>query len=572
MNFDIIDENGDGINEPGEHIHVHNIRVRNKGGMPSPEARSIRVLIQGTQYLDPIISEPLELPRSIQPGQEVEVPGVLRAYIKNEWSEKPLGAALRENEFVRLVAYFNERLNRPLPNFCGQAQIFIQYPLVLDPPKYHDCVAKGDIVRFSWMLHNNSNKAYGIEGILKRAAATKLSDPNRFFTLVHATSENPGEAIDELSEIEPHSVITIDQDFSVNPDTMEYSEGNLSLELMLSDPGTGKLRSVQKHAMHMQISGTYQLSPNPNFLLVVNSKTPNHAIHQIITLIRFRLHTSLDIFNISLTGSYESPATKQNVLKSYQGKSIIIFGNRFPYFNKGELSLWDLLDPWHTGLLMKAKTSIHFASVQDLQGLQTWAQQMTFPAHDLGISPHSVNDQDSKKIVAALKTKPLTGDMVTHRFPVKKSWYGDLASSINSAATSATKRLNGNMPLKRFMAIPDVSDASGKQGGVIICEGVPKNVNLIASLDAFPQSPPGTHTIADYHLFCILSCLPFAVKVRIFWNMIGQSSSAGISCDVAYKGLDGFYSAALGQSFVLDKKVSVNIYMYQVKYSTNHFI
>ena len=152
VKFDVIDENEDGINEPGEHIIVHNIRVRNAGGMPSPESRSIHLLIQGTQFLEPITSEPVELPRSIQAGQEVDVPGVLRAYIKNEWSEKPIGATLNYIDNVQLLATFHERLNRPIPNFCGFTQIVIRYPLRLDPPTYLDCVAKGDKVRFKWVV------------------------------------------------------------------------------------------------------------------------------------------------------------------------------------------------------------------------------------------------------------------------------------------------------------------------------------------------------------------------------------------------------------------------------------
>lgn len=153
INFDIIDENEDGINEPGEHIIVHNIRVRNVGGMPSPESRSIHLLIQGTQFLEPKILEPLELPRSIQPGQEVDVPGVLRAYIRNEWSEKPIGSALNYFDKVQLLAIFHERLNRAIPNFCvGFTQILIRYPLILDAPRYLDCVSKSDRVRFNWVV------------------------------------------------------------------------------------------------------------------------------------------------------------------------------------------------------------------------------------------------------------------------------------------------------------------------------------------------------------------------------------------------------------------------------------
>jgi hypothetical protein len=120
--------------------------------MPSPASRSVHLLIQGTQFLEPITSEPVELPRSIQPGQEVDVPGVLRAYIRNEWSEKPIGTDLNYTENIQLLATFHERLNRPIPNFCHFTQVKIRYPLKLDPPTYLDCVAKGDKVRFKWVV------------------------------------------------------------------------------------------------------------------------------------------------------------------------------------------------------------------------------------------------------------------------------------------------------------------------------------------------------------------------------------------------------------------------------------
>lgn len=335
----------------------------------------------------------------------------------------------------------------------------------------------------------------------------------------------------------------------------KLSTAQLSLELMLSDPKTGVTQSVQRHLMHMQISGVYSLSPNPSFLLLINSKTPNHAIHQIIALIRNCLHTSLDIFNLSLTGTFESPVTKENVLMSYARKSIIIFGNQFPFFNKGLCDPWAILDAWHTG------TNILFVAVQDLNSLNGWAQKMTFPVHDFSSGGIAINEQKASVIVNALKKanpRSLTSDNVTHRFPVKKSLFKSLPSSVHSAAKATARQLNQNHPLRRFITIPgaQASDPIAKTGGVIICEGVPKNTNLIASVDLFPESPLGTHTIADYHMFLIISCLPFSVRTRMFWNMVGQSNGAGLSCDILCAGLEDFYNVP-GQHAVVNKKVSV---------------
>ncbi|KAF8855606.1 hypothetical protein BDZ45DRAFT_804902 [Acephala macrosclerotiorum] len=558
VKFDVIDENADGINEPGEHLLVHNIRVRNAGGMPSPGSRSIHLLIQGTQYLEPITSEPVELPRSIQPGQEVEVPGVLRAFIRNEWSEKPLGQALNHFDNVQLLATFHERLNRPVPNFCGLTQILIRYPLRLEKPTYLDCVGKGDRVRFKWVVHNDSTKSYGIEGLLKRVTSTKLSDPGRLFKLTNA-SVKPDEASDELPEIEPNSMIIIDQDFSVDERTLEFSEGSLTLELMLSDPITGKLRSVQKHQMNLMISGSYSLSPNPSYLLVVNSKTPNHAIHQIITLVRHRLHTYLDIFNLSLTGTYESPVTKENVLKSYLGKSVIIFGNSFPYFEQGDKDPWSLLDPWHTGLLLKGGTNLLFTGVSNMIGLKEWAGNATFPVHDFTAGAPSHNDGDFSRVVTEIRkteAKPLTSDVLIHRMTVKKGIFGSVQSKVDSAANSAAEKLNKNLPLRRFITVPDLEvskEANKNSGGMFVCEGVPKNAKMVASVGFFP--PSTTNMITDYDMFFIVSCLPFAVKARMFWNMIGKSDASGVGCDTIYLGIDSICSDIPDGTSKVDDKI-----------------
>jgi hypothetical protein len=80
------------------------------------------------------------------------VPGVLRAYIRNEWSEKPIGEDLDYDENVQLLATFHERLNRPIPNFCRFTKVKIRYPLKLDRPTYLDCVPKGGNVRFKWVV------------------------------------------------------------------------------------------------------------------------------------------------------------------------------------------------------------------------------------------------------------------------------------------------------------------------------------------------------------------------------------------------------------------------------------
>ena len=125
--------------------------------MPSPHLNRIRILIAGTHWLEPVTSEPLEMPRGILPGQEVEIPGQLRALIRSETAERENGKALAVEDSVRLIATFDERLNRAVPEFTSGTKILIQYPVFLTAPKCLDCVPLGKPVRFHWTVSELSS-------------------------------------------------------------------------------------------------------------------------------------------------------------------------------------------------------------------------------------------------------------------------------------------------------------------------------------------------------------------------------------------------------------------------------
>jgi hypothetical protein len=215
--------------------------------------------------------------------------------------------------------------------------------------------------------------------------------------------------------------------------------------------------------------------------------------------------------------------------------------------------------------LTKGGTNILFAAVSNLEGLKLWAGNATFPADDFTAGAHSVNDGNAGNLVTKLRradSKVLTSDMVVHRFAVKKGMFGTVQSTVDSAANSVAKQLNKNLPLRCFIAVPDVEALreDEKMGGVIVCEGVPKNSKMIASVGLFPQSAPEANIISDDNMYFTISCLPFAVKARMFWNMIGKSVDTGVACDTIYSGLESLYNTppneAPGQTKV-DNKVRI---------------
>ncbi len=116
---------------------------------------------------------------------------------------------------------------------------------------------------------------------------------------------------------------------------------------------------------------------------------------------------------------------------------------------------------------------------------------------------------------------------------------------MNSSPKASAKRLNQNMPLRRFIAVAekDLAVAKGNKGGVVICEGIPRSVKMEACLGFFPQSPAGLGPlsaifISDADIYMVASCLPFTARARMFWNAVGRSAARGVATSAVYDGLD----------------------------------
>jgi hypothetical protein len=478
---------------------------------------------------------------SILPGDVVTVPGTLRAYIRNEASARIPGIPLGADDRVTLIATFHMRLNRSLPGFSGSTSYIISYPLELTAPKCLDCVQKGDRVRFSWTLRNVSTKPYGanVQNHVARYTASRFSDPGMIFELPYSDKENarPHEAVDPLDELLPGDEVPIEQDFIVSPTAMEYTDAELHLELLLADPiakeanGQAKVRSVMKYDIKMQIAGVYKYDPKSRFLLVVNSKTPNWGIHQIINFIRNELRLGLDIWNLSLSGSYNDAGSEKSVLQSYSGKSIIIYGNGFPYFDRGLRSPWQLLDWWEVCSLAKGGTGFLFFGVDNEANLRQWAKNMTFPAIADGIPLGNSDAGFIKDVVKGLQSEDATSNSTTiplRRFQSKRS-FGEAATSCFMSSTpdkyaqKGAKKLDRALPLRRFLAVPDDKSTDPKTPNILIIEGLPKTSTVLGTTVAPVPSP--TDVLHDHHKYAIIGCLPFADLSRLFWNAWGASQA-----------------------------------------------
>ena len=151
VDFDIEDENGDGIFEPGEHLFIKRIKVRNTGwssirnyahhtfhttniiagGMPSP-TRPITVTAVESDWFKPVLGYEgtTYLPVSIPAGHSMTVEGSIKVLIRpNEANPLPGVQFFRQEDIV--INAEMPWLKRPLPHFEYAKTVDLQYPCEL---------------------------------------------------------------------------------------------------------------------------------------------------------------------------------------------------------------------------------------------------------------------------------------------------------------------------------------------------------------------------------------------------------------------------------------------------------
>ncbi|KAK4165576.1 hypothetical protein QBC43DRAFT_315491 [Cladorrhinum sp. PSN259] len=546
VDFKVSDENGDGINEPGEYLYVSDIVIKNTGAMPSPKLSKLQVLIRGTKWLEPV-PEPLELPVAILPGHSVQVPGKLRAFIKNETSPREPGTLLQAKDTVSLRAY-SMRLQRDVPEFSGRIDITCQYPLLMTTPKYLDCVAKGDIVRFSWTIQNISKRSQGRAGSLRRETGTHLSDPKGMFDLKRAPKETPHDIMDMIEVLDPGETMPVTVDFQVSELVNEFTTGNMIVNLMLSDPHTKKMRNVVSFDLRIQISPSYRYNPAARFLLVINGSSPNAFVVQIINFIQEGLHLPVDVFNLSLTGSFQSGDTRQEVLTNYTGKTVILLGNTMNYFQQGKRDPWELLDVGQAFALAKDGTAFLVISPSNTQSLKGFAHLLAAGGvvhHDDGGGDPDVDHPGPDQVMSIkdLLAKLAPGGGPTSGPPsinlqVKKKALRKLAKTLTSTAKTTQQKLTNNFPLRRFLVAPSISvevEPKAKQASLTVVEGLPHRSKFFASLLPLPASQAlPVSSISEYTVALLTHSLPFRDQCSIFWKLAGRDTTFGVPTNTLY--------------------------------------
>jgi len=170
LDFEVLDENDDGIFEPGECVIIKNFRIKNTGriisnviqksqltvnvgGMPTPKKTLIPLRMQPSSWLTPVPGKDVVyLPFDIPPGGMKTINNEIWARISPP-RDPPNSTAFTAVSAIKLQSVVPD-IDRKLPYFEYSESITLQYPvkLVSDEVRWMDTIPQGSLTSLKWVV------------------------------------------------------------------------------------------------------------------------------------------------------------------------------------------------------------------------------------------------------------------------------------------------------------------------------------------------------------------------------------------------------------------------------------
>lgn len=411
------------------------------------------------------------------------------------------------------------------------------------------------------------------------------SFPADYGALLSSTGTWPNEVGQAVASISAREASRLEQVLRISLNAQIYQHVVLRLSLYISDPNQeppdeahtrDKVSLIQQKDIPIQISSYYFHSSNSSFLLVTNSETTRHRAEAMQAFVHNELSMEMDIWNVNLYGGLqyhnEENRTRESVLTSYEGKTLLFLGDQFQFFRAGQRNITELCDPRCLAQAALRETSCLFLGSSAQQGFESLTKALISPP-SCRVSEIEQHTQASRRF---LNVEEMTlsicqervlgsSNLTTYIMPVQSRWYRLGKASPRSEAKKAAKYLRNHLPQERFLVStisPNTTDTTERGssslnsqekrtfenflskkksnadwGSICVLHGVSHRASLVAT-EAQPsqqvqtssparQSAHGRNGILHSHAasllspfekFMIVSSLPNQKRVDIVWS------------------------------------------------------
>ena len=413
-------------------------------------------------------------------------------------------------------------------------------------------------------VYNKGFRALGSSTTSQRVVEVSIAIPEDCGVLNSVEETWASEVSTDIEEVGAKSTTILQQAVRVAPDAPNDRHMVLRVDLYISvphdqvDDGAERdMQLVHQNDVHCQISSRHVFNPRSRFLLVTNSQVEQKRTQGLLGFINNDLGMDADLWNVSLYGGLQyrpeaNEGTAENVIRTYQGKSVIFLDNQFGFFGSGARTATGLCD---TAILSEAcahGTGLLFlgsASFDAFRSLSASAVQAlisnTRNAHST-LRPSSEFRSMEELISSISQLRLLQSTEISHfTVPVSRLWYRSSKASPAVTARRLAKCLMQRFPQERFLVTTlesNLTPTEGSQknlGKVVVLHGCTKQSVLLAAEpppkarpdmmnaedflsngslnNSEPRPPPESPRLGAFEMFMVVSSLPITTKCNIVW-------------------------------------------------------
>ncbi|KAI3317030.1 hypothetical protein HD806DRAFT_551191 [Xylariaceae sp. AK1471] len=524
--FDVEDENGDGIFEPGEHLFVRRIIVRNSGGMPSP-TRPIQLSIVESDWFKLVDEHDGRtfLP-SIREGSSVTIDGPIKVRIREreEYEIPETGALFIRHEAIDLNAIM-PWIEREISNFELNKVIEIKYPCELRKFQALATVAQGSQSKLSFEIYNHGSVSIGPQGYNSRVVEIDVSFPAAFGELESEPDQWHESVTITPGDIRGGGGLVLERQLRVHNNAQSYQHVVALFKLYLGKPKQpgpdgqyDEVNLVEVVEIRMQVSDHYTIHPGASFLLVTNSETGGERAQSIRRFINNSLGMEIDTWNISLYAGLEQSDQDSGAVKNVLSRK----------------NIFDVCDPEAIATAAANDTNLLFLDTPDFEPHEKLISEISFwPSQSISRTRanigqshqfHSVPD-----FVTAITQQKQYCDLSHERYAItlSKKWYQVHSLRPKTLAKKVAKQLRRMLPTERFLITFHASSPSD----IIVTSGIPHH-NSMAALERRVASEQIADTSASDGLppveaYMIVEAIALHHRVDLLWGTVAGSVSNG---------------------------------------------
>ncbi|KAL9618831.1 MAG: hypothetical protein Q9160_006490 [Pyrenula sp. 1 TL-2023] len=567
MNFEVEDENGDGVFEPGEHAFIRRIEVRNTGGMPSSTCRIPVTFVGSSEWFEPVAAHEGGvdfLPTSIPSGQSASTEGSVKVRLK----EGPYG----KRKLPAVGILFSAKasvgiradmpwLERRMPYFDLTKDINIGYPCSLGNVQYLSTVAQGATSTVHFEMQNLCNRPIGESEPQDSTRAVKvgMTIPADFGRFV--VDEQEVEAsLQTVPRTRPQDTVSMQQQFRISSKAKNDKRFPITIELYLERPIQDSISEsielvlIERHAINLQISKAYTWTQDAEILLITNPKTNERQSQAVQHFVKNSLGMKIDLCNVHQNGGLlglpqDDTDSPYPIMTAYRNGTILVFDNKFEFFDARERTTSQLCDPHWLHELFTNGCSALFLYCEDGDAFKKIARSSVFPLstklEDIPSqiqSSHNFSCRD--EFVTFILQEKQFGNVRTSFSALTmkpRKWYRFGKDRSDKQAKAFAKYLRRRLPNERFLVsfvAPEqralvkgpmlTLDATSEQaqcaaGRLIVLVGAHSHQSIVSTESDANLGLPANSNAMRNHLddqskFNIVATLPFQRRLKLLWK------------------------------------------------------